>query len=128
MSKPLPTEGDDATEAGTVRRIANLIDTMAIDCSCRGRLADALMRFANLERRRQALRYLTIARHQRDVIVSLLDLLKEIDEFYATEGEESVYEEAAMLFDDVAAAAIAGAASMRRLAGDARTDAGQPAH
>lgn len=110
-------DDEDLVEIETVSRVANLIDTIAPDCGCRGRLTDALHNFAELERRRRARRHLADARGQRDAIVSLIDLLRELDEFYAGEGDRTVYEEAAMLFDDIAAAAIKGARDLRRMAG-----------
>ena len=110
-------DDEDLVEFETVSRMANLIDTIAPDCGCRGRLTDALHNFADLERRRRARRHLAGARSQRDAIVSLIDLLRELDEFYAGEGDRTVYEEAAMLFDDIAAAAIKGGRDLRRMAG-----------
>jgi hypothetical protein len=96
-------EDEDLVEIGTVTRVANLINTIAPNCGCRTRLTAALANFADLERRRRS-------------IVSLLELLRELDEFYAGEGDKAVYEETAMLFDDIAATAVMGARSLRRLA------------
>lgn len=109
-------DDEDLVEIGTVNRVANLINTIAPDCGCRGRLTAALHNFADLERRRRALRHLDNARSQRDAIVSIVELLRELDEFYAGEGDKAVYEETAMLFDDIAAVAVMGARSLRRLA------------
>jgi hypothetical protein len=109
-------EDETLADIGAVDRVANLINTIAPDCGCRGRLTDALHNFADLERRRRALRHLSNARSQRDAIVSLLELLRELDEFYAGEGDKAVYEETAMLFDDIAAAAAMGGRSLKRLA------------
>jgi hypothetical protein len=109
-------EDEDLVEIGTVTRVANLINTIAPNCGCRTRLTAALANFADLERRRRSLRHLDNARSQRDAIVSLLELLRELDEFYAGEGDKAVYEETAMLFDDIAATAVMGARSLRRLA------------
>lgn len=109
-------DDDDLVEIGAVNRVANLIATIAPDCSCRSRLTAALHNFADLERRRQALRHLEDARSQRDAVVSLIELLRELDEFYAGDGDKAVYEEAAMLFDDILGAAATGGRSLRRLA------------
>jgi hypothetical protein len=84
-------DDEDLVEIGTVNRVANLINTIAPDCGCRTRLTAALENFADLERRRRALRHLDNARSQRDAIISLIELLRELDGFYAGEGEKAVY-------------------------------------
>ena len=114
-------DDEDLADIGAVSRVANLINTIAPDCGCRGRLTTALHNFADLERRRRALRHLANARSQRDAIVSLLELLRELDEFYADDGDRAVYEETAMLFEDIATAAVAGGRSLKRLAAALRT-------
>jgi hypothetical protein len=103
------------TDAGILARVEAVLTTAKIDCTCRTRLQDALMRFAALEARRQARRDLADARHQRDLVAGLVGLLADLDEIASDEPDASVYGELAHLFDDVAQAATSGAAALRRL-------------
>ena len=57
-----------------------------------------------------------IAEEGRRIVLSLLDLLGELDSVGFQESDRSVFEEIAHLFDDVAQAARRGAADMRDLA------------
>lgn len=112
--KPVPLP--DPTE-GVVTRIRTILTAADLDCQCRDRLAVALDRFAALERERHRRRDLSEARHCRARIASLLELLAELHEITATEVDLGVYAEMVLLFEDIAASARDGAASMRALAG-----------
>jgi hypothetical protein len=102
-------------EVEIVSRLAIVIGNTKLDCECRSRLDDALARFAALEQRRTARRYLFTARSQRERIEAFLGFLRELDDVETTEPDHSVYEEIALLFDDIANAAREGAYSMRQL-------------
>lgn len=98
-----------------VGRLANLLDGVDLDCSCRAKLDDALTRFADLERLRERRQLLADARQQVAHIGALLDLLKELDDLGFNEADRTVFAEVAQLFEDVAEAARRGAADARRL-------------
>lgn len=86
-----------------------------LDCECRERLDRALETFVSLEEKRNRRQALGDARHQRDIIVALTALLEEIDEIGLGEPDESVFEEIALLFEDIALAARAGAEAVRKV-------------
>ena len=99
-------------------RIRNVIGSVHLDCDCRKRLNDALDRFLEQEKFRDDRRHLLEARQQRTAISAMLDLLGELEEISWLETDRSAFAEIAHIFDDVAQAALAGAAAMRLMAGD----------
>lgn len=105
-----------AGTAEVARRIRNALAAANIDCKCRGRLDDALDRFARLEQQRTTRHLLLQAQHQRQRIASLLELLQEIEDLTVNEVDPTVFDELAALFEDVAAAARIGVTAMRQLA------------
>lgn len=105
------TSGPSAHEITT--RLRNVLSTLDIECACHDRLDAAFERFVALEELREARQALESARHYRGVITAITDLLKEIDEIGLREPDPTVFEEAAMLFDDLSTAARHGAAAMR---------------
>jgi hypothetical protein len=107
------TDTDNARMLGRVR---NIISTVELDCRCRDKLDQALQRFADLELRRDLIGLIADGRRQSQRIAALLDLLRELDEIQAEESDRSIFEELALLFDAIAAAAAEGAGDMRRLA------------
>lgn len=107
---------EDDRDAALMRRIGTLIDGVARDCACRKQLNQALARFSTLEHRRTLHRHLAHARQQRERIKAILDFLQEIDELVTSEPDQSVHTELALLFEEIAAIATEGAASMHRLA------------
>lgn len=113
-------EPHNAPPSGTQRGIADRIRTVLagldLDCTCRERLDAALSAFVALEEKRGARQALMEARHQRETIVALLGLLSEIDEIGFTEPDTSVFEEIALLFEDIGRAAQCGAAAIRTAA------------
>ena len=93
-----------------------MIDTVELDCECRARLDQALARFSALEDRRMLRQHLVRARQHRERIKAILDFLQEVDDLVTAEPDRSVYAELALLFEEVAAIAAEGAASMHQLA------------
>jgi hypothetical protein len=85
-----------------------------LDCQCRETVEQILDRVARARHTHQQQTGLQDARQKRDGIASLLRLLTEIDEITAAEADLGVFEEAAALFEDIAALAIVGADSVRR--------------
>jgi hypothetical protein len=120
MNGTVTRQGSDESlgsvgEVEIVSRLAIVIRNTKLDCECRSRLDDALARFAALEQRRVARRHLFSARSQRERIEAFLVFLKELNDVETTEPDHSVYEEIALLFDDIANAARQGAYAMRQL-------------
>lgn len=102
-------------DMAVVGRLANLIKDARLDCECRSRLDETLARFTALEIRRAAREHLANARSQRERIEAILFFLQDLDEMRATERDRSVYQDVALLFDDIANTAKQGAFSMRQL-------------
>ena len=98
-----------------VRRLANVLKGVELDCECHDRLDQALARFEALENRRTAREQLANARRQRERIEAVLYFLQDLDELAPTERDHSIYTDIALLFDDIAVAANDGARSMRHL-------------
>lgn len=106
--------GDDIAGAVSLGRIRAVIRTVDLDCECREKLDQALRRFEALEQRRALRDLIHDARRQSERIAAMLDLLRELDDIRVDERDGSVFEELALLFDAIAAAAAAGAGDMRR--------------
>jgi hypothetical protein len=93
------------------------MDTLDLDCRCRGKLDAALERFEALESRRQLRGLILDARHQAERIGALLELVGELDTVSTDEADLSVFQEIALLFEDIKAAATRGAEDMVRAGG-----------
>jgi len=93
-------------------RIRAVVGTLDLDCRCRGKIDEALARFESLETRRQLRGLILDARHQADRIAALLELVGELDTISMDETDLSVFEEIALLFEDIKAAAARGAEDM----------------
>ena len=98
-------------------RVRGVMDTLDLDCRCRGKLDAALERFEALENRRQLRGLILDARHQAERIGALLELVGELDTVSTDEADLSVFHEIALLFEDIRAAAMRGAEDMVRAAG-----------
>jgi hypothetical protein len=97
-------------------RVRAVLDTLDLDCRCRGKLDAALERFEALENRRQLRGLILDARHQAERIAALLELVGELDTIGTEETDVSVFKEIACLFEDIKAAATRGAEDMMRAA------------
>jgi hypothetical protein len=118
MSAPRPAGGGDTSEA-FVQRIRGVIGDVALDCDCRQRVTDALERFAVLEQHRIDRRHLLSARQHRATIAALVELLADLEDIGWQETDRSVFGELALLFEDVARHAQAGAEDLRLMDRDA---------
>ena len=98
-------------------RVRAVMDTLDLDCRCRGKLDAALERFEALENRRQLRGLILDARHQAERIGALLELVGELDTVSTDEADLSVFQEIALLFEDIKAAAKRGAEDMVRAGG-----------
>jgi len=110
------TAAPDQRDETVIRRIRTVIDSVELDCECRARLNEALGRFSALERQRTMRQHLVLARQHRERIRAILDFLQEVDDLMISESDRSVYVELALLFEEVAAIAVEGAAAMHCLA------------
>ena len=116
MSAVRPVASNDASEA-LVQRIRGVIGDVALDCDCRQRVDDALERFAVLEQHRIDRRHLLSARQHRATIAALVELLADLDDVGWQEADRSVFAELALLFEDIARHALAGAAELKLMDG-----------
>lgn len=98
-----------------IARLTTAMKNARLDCQCRSQLDEALDRFAAMERRRGMRADLADACGQRRRIEAILVFLQDLDDLGATEQDYSVYNDIALLFDDIASAAAEGAEAMRRL-------------
>jgi hypothetical protein len=106
-----------ATDAGDlVSRLRRDLSAIEIDCACRTTLDSALDRFSAHEQRRRLHRGLDDARRHRDWIAAQLAFLAELDEITERESDGTVFEEMALLFDEIGAAAGAAALAIREAA------------
>ena len=94
-----------------------VVGTLDLDCRCRGKLDAALERFEALENRRQVRVLILDSRHQAERIGALLELFGELDTLSTDEADLSVFQEIALLFEDIKAAAMRGAEDMIRAGG-----------
>jgi hypothetical protein len=95
-------------------RIRTVIGALELDCRCRGKVDAALERFETLETRRQLRGLILDARHQAERIAALLELVGELDTITTEEPDLSVFQEIALLFEDIRGAAARGAEDMIR--------------
>ncbi|RDI60727.1 hypothetical protein [Microvirga subterranea] len=104
----------NATSSGLLTRVRAVVGSLDLDCGCRGKLDAALQRFEALETRRQLRGLILDARHQAERIAALLELVGELDTVSSDERDLSVFEEIALLFEDIKIAAARGADDMLR--------------
>lgn len=95
-------------------RLRRVLSLLHLDCECRETLDGVLDRFSSLELRRQLKTALGHARGQRDWISAQLDFLADLDEITEQEADDSVFEEMAMLFDEIRVAATSAAKAIRQ--------------
>lgn len=96
-----------------VRRLRATLAQAGLDCTCRQVLDGAFERFETLESRRLSKRLLTEARDHKDRIAALLGLLSELDQVTEAENDGTVFEEMALLFEEIGLSAATGAAAVR---------------
>lgn len=105
--------------AGTtdlVCRLRRVLLAADLDCQCRASLEGALNRFTSLEYRRQRRKALADAREHRDQIIARLAFLAELDEVTEGEADATIFEEMAILFDEIGDASAAAANAIRSIA------------
>lgn len=111
-----PDEGPGRlADMSVVARLTTAIKDARLDCECKSKLDETLVRFAMLERRRTTYKHFLDARYHREQIETMLYFLNDLDELGLTEQDRSVYVDIALLFDDIASIAREGASSMRQL-------------
>jgi len=103
-----------ATEtADLVSRLQRVLASVDLDCGCRKTLEGALNRFTSLEYRRQKRKALATALEQKDQIIARLAFLAELDEITERESDQTVFEEMALLFDEIGESAANAAIAIR---------------
>jgi hypothetical protein len=107
MSVPVTDVGD------LVSRLRRDLSAVEIDCACRTTLDSALTRFSAAEPRRRLRAAIDDARRHRDWIAAQLAFLAELDDITDRESDSTVFEEMAMLFDEIVVAARAAAHAIR---------------
>lgn len=96
-----------------VARLRRVILTTDLNCGCQDTLKRALDRFTALEDRRQMRGALAEAREQRDQIIAKLAFLTDLNEITEREPDRTVFEEMAILFDEICGAATEAALAIR---------------
>jgi hypothetical protein len=96
-----------------LHRLRRVLSLLHLDCECRETLDGALDRFSGLESRRQLKTALAQARRHRDWISAQLGFLADLDDITEQESDDSVFEEMAMLFDEISTAATRAAKAIR---------------
>ena len=96
-----------------ISEVRNALFAAGLDCECEEKAKQALDRLAALDTHANAEERLEKSRAQRETIRRVLPFLSELDGLTSQEPDLSALEEAAVLFDEVAAAAHAGAAALR---------------
>jgi hypothetical protein len=117
----MPIPADDF-----ISRLRRDLSAVEIDRASRTTLDGALSRFSALERRRRLRAALADARRQRDWIAAQLAFLAELDDITECESDNTVFEEMALLFAEIAAAARAAALAIREGAAPADPDPAGP--
>ena len=116
----MPIPADDY-----ISRLRRDLSRIEIDGASRTTLDGALTRLSALEQRRRLSAALADARRHRDWIAAQLAFLAELDDITERESDTTVFEEMAVLFDEILAAAAAAALAIRDSAdpaGDRRAD------
>ncbi len=98
-----------------VEEVKASLAIIAPGCPCQARVEEALDRISHMRQWHQRTAALREARESRNSIICLLELLAELEELTEAERDLSAFEEAAVLFEDIAAAATAGALAARRV-------------
>lgn len=111
----LDNDGGHFGDAAAVARLTTLINRLALDCECRSRLDEALVRFGEWENMRIRRRELSVARASLERIGAIFPFLDDLNELRANELDRSVYLEMALLFDEIADLAVEGARDLRHL-------------
>lgn len=96
-------------------RLHRMLSSAQLDCQCRTKLDEALDRFSVLENRRQLRHGLKEARHRRNLIVDQLSYLADIDEITEDETDFTVFQEMALLFDEIVNQAGKAADVLRKI-------------
>lgn len=107
--------GPDESADSTVERLTRVLRQAELDCRCRDNLTRAIESFERLETARRERRSLDAAYDARKEILGLLVFLEDLDRIVAPAFDPRVCAETAQVFDDLAAAARRGAASLRAL-------------
>lgn len=101
-----------------VSRLRRVLSIAAEESQRVSAIDGAMARFQSLELRRLKRKSLSSAREQKDAIIARLAFLAELDELTERETDVSVFEEVALIFDEIAVAALAASGAIRAIAGE----------
>lgn len=87
-----------------------------LECHCRDKIDGLLEQLRKSLWRQERAQALSDARSMRDRIVGFLGFLEELDELTPEEQDFTCFQEAALIFEDMRAAARMGAVAARRVA------------
>ena len=104
---------DQPAARSMISEVRHALFGIGLDCECEEKAKKALDRLAAFGAHADADERLEKSRRQREAIRRLLPFLSELDGLTSQEPDLSALEEAAVLFDEVAAAAHSGAAALR---------------
>ncbi|MEX0406722.1 hypothetical protein ABGN05_13690 [Aquibium sp. LZ166] len=104
---------DQLTARSMISEVRTALLGAGLDCECEKKAKQTLDRLSTLGADADAGKRLEKSRQQREAIRRLLPFLSELDGLTPQEPDLSAFEEAAVLFDEVAAAAHGGAAALR---------------
>lgn len=110
---PAPPRAAESTDL--IWRLRRVLSAVDLDCQCRTSLEGVLNRFTSLEHRRLMRKALAETREHKDQIIARLAFLAELDEITERETDRTVFEEMAILFDEIGAAAQEAARSVRSI-------------
>ncbi len=105
--------GKDA--ALLITRLRRVIGQVVLDCDCQKRLDESIARFSEQEERRIARWQLSEARNQKQRIVAILHFLLELDRITENDADPTIFEEIALIFDEVGAAATLASKALRSI-------------
>ncbi|WP_119390765.1 hypothetical protein [Taklimakanibacter lacteus] len=96
-----------------VHQMRRILTSAQLDCQCRATLDVALNRFSDIQCRERLRESLCNARRQRDWISGRLPYLADLDEISEHECDRTIFEELALMFDEIGAAAAEAARAIR---------------
>jgi hypothetical protein len=109
----MPTLVRTVEPLGLVDQLRRVLTSVQLDCQCRTTLNGMLEQFSSLDCRERLRESLHIARRQRDWISCQLSYLADLDEISELENDHTVFEELALLFDEIGIAAAEAARAIR---------------
>ena len=112
----MATNAQSTDAPDLITRLRRVLVAVDLNSPSENALEGALTRFASLEHRRYRRKALSDAREHKDWIIARLAFLSELDEISERETDNTVFEEMALLFDEIGAASSRAAVAVRSVA------------